>query len=390
MQKKAKDKTSDHCNSIGVTEVAVLPKGIRSTFDKFIDDLAKQATVSSVGLFGSWPRYEASPASDYDVLVVDSRRYDFEFRERVEYGGLMMDITRIPREWVERVVIPEVDHMLSESIILYDPSGMLKRAKDWVGANYRTPGRIEVRTEQYLSTADTLHSRASAARVRGDMETASLFSDMALTPVAHIIIDIADLPITRSAFIWNLRRACDVIDMIGIYKVIISAMRLSGLEKGDVSSYLDRFENVWRRVSGYMADNQDVIKGLHDRLRNEISYLTDPTMLKGIFGRAEEMIDENNFIEAAHYMRSWLQPLMEDYAWLIAAKQGNKLDYTSLVRTVRLYEGPGGIYDNAAEIFNIKNIEANAVQQEIDTVRSIIAHTRKKRREMIDSFAGGA
>jgi len=370
--------------------VAVLPKGIRATFDKFIDDLAKQATVSSVGLFGSWPRYEASPASDYDVLVVDSRRYDFEFRERVEYGGLMMDITRIPREWVERVVIPEVDHMLSESIILYDPSGMLKRAKDWVGANYRTPGRIEVRTEQYLSTADTLHSRASAARVRGDMETASLFSDMALTPVAHIIIDIADLPITRSAFIWNLRRACDVIDMIGIYKVIISAMRLSGLEKGDVSSYLDRFENVWRRVSGYMADNQDVIKGLHERLRNEISYLTDPTMLKGIFSRTEEMIDENNFIEAAHYMRCWLQPLMEDYAWLIAAKQGNKLDYTSLVRTVRLYEGPGGIYDNAAEIFNIKNIEANAVQQEIETVRSIITHTRKKRREMIDSFAGGA
>jgi len=390
MKKKAKDKTSDHGNSIGVVGVAVLPKGIRSTFDKFIEDLAKQATVSSIGLFGSWPRYEASPASDYDVLVVDRKRYDFEFRERVEYGGLMMDITRIPNEWVGRVVIPEVDHMLSESIILYDPSGMLKRAKDWVAANYRTPGRIEVRTEKYLSMADTLHSRASAARVRGDIETASLFSDMALVTVGHIIIDIADLPITRSAFIWNLRRACDVIDMIGIYKVIITAMRLSGLEKGDVSSYLERFESVWRRVSRYMEDNQDVIKGLHERLRNEISYLTDPTMLKGIFSRAEEMIDENNFIEAAHYMRGWLQPLIEDYAWLIAAKQGNKLDYTSLIRTIRLYEGPGGIYDNAAEIFNIKNIEANAVQQEIETVRSIIAHTRKKRREMIDSFAGRA
>ena len=386
--KKAKDKTFDHCNCIGVVGVAALPKRIRSTFNKFVEDLAKQATVSSIGLFGSWPRYEASPASDYDVLVVDRRRFDYEFHERVEYGGLMMDITRIPRVWVDKVVIPEVDHMLHETIILYDPSGMLKRAKDWVEANYRTPGRIEVRTEQYLSTADTYLSRASAARVRGDMETASLFSDMGLTPIAHIIIDVADLPITRSAFIWNLRRACEKINMIGIYKVIISTTRLAGLEKADVSSYLDRFESVWRRISRYMADNPEVIEGLHDKLRDEINYLTDPTMLKGVFTRAEEMLDENNFIEAAHFMRSWLQPLLEDYAWLISAKQGNKLDYTSLFRTIKLYEGSAGIYDNAAEIFNIKNIEANAVRQEIETARSIIAHTRKKRREMIDSLVG--
>jgi predicted nucleotidyltransferase len=363
-----------------------LPRGIRLTFNRFIEDLAKQATVSSIGLFGSWSRYEGSSSSDYDVLVIDRRGLDYEFHERLEYEGYMMDITRIPREWTERVIIPDIDHMLQETMILYDPSGLLKRAKDWVVANYRTPGRVEVRTEQYLSNADTLLSRASAAMERGDMETASHFSDMSLEPIECIIMDVASLPITRSAFIWNLRRACEKINMIGIYKVIISTTRLSGLEKADVSSNLDKFESVWRRLSRYMLDNQDIIQGLHDKIRDEINYLTDSTMLKGIFTKALELLDDNNFIEAAHYMRNWLQPMLENYAWLISAKQGTKLDYTSLFKTIRLYEGAAGIYEDTVEIFNIKNIERQAVNQELETARSIITHTRKNRREMIKKF----
>lgn len=366
--------------------MAALPSQIRPIFGRFVEDLAKQATVSSIGLFGSWTRYDASPLSDYDVLVIEGRGLDYEFHERVDYGGLLMDITRIPKAWVDEVVRPDVDHMLHETDILYDPSGLLERARDWVKANYRTPGRIEVRTEQYITRADTYFSRASSAMTRGDLETASLFSDMSLAPIAHTVMDVAGLPITRSAFVWNLRRACTKLDMIGIYKVILSNTRLGGLEKADVSSALDRFEGVWRRISRYMEDNREVIRGLHSRLRDEINYLTDPTLLKGIFRRTEEMIDESNFIEAAHYLRSWMLQLLEHYAWLISAKEGTKFDYTSLFRTLRVYEGPSGIYDGAAEVFNLKNLERNAVTQELDSARSLIAHTRKNRREMIDAF----
>lgn len=367
-----------------------MPKGLGSIFNRFIEDLAKQATVSSIGLFGSWSRYDASPTSDFDVLVIDRRGVEYEFHETVEYDGAIMDITHIPKKWVEEVINPHVDHILHETIILYDPGGILKRARDWVEANYRSPGRLEVRTEEYLTDADTYHSRASSAMVRDDLETASLFSDMSLRPVAQVIMEIAGLPITRSAFIWNLRRACEKIDMIGVYKVIISNTRLAGLERADVLMYLDRFEGLWRRISQYMEDNRDVVEGLHERLRDEINYLTGPPMLKGIFARAEEMVDENNFIEAAHYMRSWLQPLIEGYAWLISAKQGAKLDYTSLFKTIRLYEGAAGIFDSAAEIFNIKNIERSAVKHEIETSRSVIAYVRKNRRELIDRFIGKA
>ncbi|MCW3992552.1 MAG: nucleotidyltransferase domain-containing protein [Candidatus Bathyarchaeota archaeon] len=365
-----------------------LPQGISSTINKFVEDLAKQTTVSSIGLFGSWSRYDASPASDYDVIVIDSGGFDYELNERVEYDEAIMDITRIPKEWVDEVVSPGVDHMLHETVILYDPNGMLKRARDWVEANYRTPGRVEIRTEQYLTLADTYLSRASAAMVREDLETAALFSDVSLNPIAHVIMEVADFPITRSAFIWNLRRACEKIDMIGIYKVFINNRRLGGLDKVDVLSHLERFEGLWRGISQYMRDNREVIEGLHDRLRDEINYLTDPTMLRGLFARAEEMVNQNNFIEAANYMRGWLLPLLEGYAWLISSKRGAKLDYTSLFRTIRLHEGAAGILDEAAEIFNVKNIERSAVRQEIETSRSVITHTRKNRREMIERFVG--
>lgn len=371
---------------IGVTTVVEFPKALRSTFDRFIEDLTKQATVSSIGLFGSWSRYDASPTSDFDVLVIDRRTFDYEFHERVDYDGVTMDITRIPIRWVSGVVNPNVDHMLHETIVLYDPSGLLKRARDWVDANYRTRGRIEVRTEEYLTNSDTYLSRASAALARDDFETASLFSDMSLKPIGHVIMEIADLPITRSAFVWNLRRACEKIDMIGTYKVIINNARLAGLEKADVLSCLEIFEGLWRRISRYMADNRDVIEGLHDRLRDEISYLTDPTMLKGLLTRVRRMIFESNFIEASNYMRDWLLPLIESYAWLISAKQDSKLEYTSLFKTIKLYEGSAGIFESAADIFNVKNIEEKAVKNEIESARSVITYTRKKRREMIDTF----
>lgn len=365
-----------------------LPQGISSIISRFVMNLAKQTTVSSIGLFGSWSRYDASPTSDYDVLVIDSRRFDYELNERVEYNGAIMDITRIPRGWVDEVISPDVDHMLHEALILYDPNGTLSRARTWVEANYRTWGRVEVRTEKYLASADTYLSRATAALIREDLETAALFSDMSLNPIAHIIMEVADYPITRSAFIWNLRRACEKIDMIGVYKIIINNRRLGGLDKADVLAHLEMFEGIWRRITQHMRNNREAIENFHDRLMGEINYLTDPTMLRGLFARAEGMINQNNFIEADNYMRSWLLPLLEGYAWLISSKQGTKLDYTSLLRTIRHHEGAASIIDSADEIFNVKNIERNAVKQEIETSRSVIAHTRKNRRDMIERFVG--
>jgi predicted nucleotidyltransferase len=368
--------------------VATLPMGIRGIFNNFIEALARQTTVSAVGLFGSWSRYDASPNSDYDILVAVRGGPDYELHELVEYDGLLMDITRVSTGWMEAVVDPRIDQVLHETIILYDPSGMLKRARDWVELNYRTPGRIEVRTEQYLQTADTYFSRASASMVRNDLETACLFSDLSMVPVAETVMDLAGYPITRSSFLWNLRRSCDRISLPGIYKTVISNTRLSGLIRADVEEYLERFVGLWRRINQYMADNQDVVGGLHDMLRDDIRYRTEPQLVEWVSRRVGEMIDKSNHIEAANYMRAWMLPVLEDYAWLISRKQGTKFDYTSLFRTIREYEGPTGIYDEATVIFNLRNLGEEEIRRMMNSSRGIVGHVRSNRRGLIEGLVG--
>ena len=48
-----------------------LPEKIRKALPKIAKELHSQVTVSSMGLYGSWSRGDAVPASDLDILVVD-------------------------------------------------------------------------------------------------------------------------------------------------------------------------------------------------------------------------------------------------------------------------------------------------------------------------------
>lgn len=368
--------------------MAVFLKRIYPTIEKFVEDLALRTNVTSVGLFGSWARYEASVVSDVDLLVVDGSDVEFEFRELEEYEGLLMDINRIPWSWVGEVVLPDIDHRLHETIILHDPSGVLKRARGFVEDCYRTRGRVEVRTEGYLTDADMYLSRASSAYTRRDMETASLFADLSLTPIAQILMDVAGVPITRGAFIWNLRRAGEKLRMMEVYRRFVNMVRLSGLERGDVSRSLSRLDDAWHRISDFVVDSGDVVDGLHDRLRREIMYLTDPAMIGCILGRTREMLEGNNLVEAAMYMRGWLLPLLEDYAWLISARRGDKFDYTSLFRTMREYEGASEIHDGAVEVFNLGGVEEGAIRRAIDEARTFSADVRLARRGLIEGFVG--
>jgi predicted nucleotidyltransferase len=385
---KGKDKTRGLQRVNGITDVVIFPREIRSTIDRFVEDLVNQSTVMSAGLFGSWARYEASASSDLDMLVVDSSDMDFEFHELVEYEGLLMDVNRVPWRWVGEMVVPEMDHRLHEVLILHDPSGLLKRARGFVEGRYRTKGRVEVRTEGYLTNADMFLSRASSAMTRKDLETASLFADMSLEAVVEVLMDVAGLPITRGAFMWNLRRACERLEMMEVYKKVISLARLSGLEKGRVAVSLNRFEGVWRQMSAYIEDNGDVVEGMHDRLRRDIGYLTDPALLRCILARTGEMLERYNFVEAAMYMRGWLLPLLEDYAWVISAKRGDKFDHTSLFKTIKEHEGAEEICGGAAEVFDLRDLGRDGVRLAMDGVRSVIADVRMARRGLIEGFVG--
>ncbi|MEM2307187.1 MAG: nucleotidyltransferase domain-containing protein, partial [Candidatus Bathyarchaeia archaeon] len=61
-----------------------IPGRFRGILEPFIGDLRAREIVSGIGLFGSWSRGDASLSSDIDLLVVESRDFDYEYFERIE------------------------------------------------------------------------------------------------------------------------------------------------------------------------------------------------------------------------------------------------------------------------------------------------------------------
>jgi len=365
--------------------VAVSLKGVLPKIRDFAETYARNESVAAVGLFGSWARHEASASSALDILAVDGSDLDFEYHELAVHGGLILDINRIPWKWVGEVVVPGVDHRLHEALILHDPGGLLRRAKEFVEGNYRTPGRVEIRTESYLTSADMYLSRSSSAITRGDLETASLYAEKSLVPASHVLMDVAGVPIARDALVWNLRRACEGVGLIDFFRAFIEATGLSGLDGRDVTRCLHRFEGTWRHMSGRMMEEQRIVDGLHGVLRREIYYLADPAMLRLVLGRAREMLEVNNFVGAAMYMRGWLLPLLEAYAWVISAVRGDKFDYTSLFKIIR-EEGVEGAYDAAIGVFDMQDLTESVHGQAVDQARSLVSRIRGARRGLIDRF----
>ncbi len=67
--------------------VAVLPKSLKPVLESFVEDLAKQMTISAIGFYGSWPRGGASPSGDYDIFVLAKGAPEYEVHELVDYKG---------------------------------------------------------------------------------------------------------------------------------------------------------------------------------------------------------------------------------------------------------------------------------------------------------------
>jgi hypothetical protein len=365
--------------------MTISTKGVLSAIEGFIADYAEREPTVALGLFGGWARYEASEYSAIDILAVDGSS-DFEFHELVEHGGLLLDVDRIPWRWVGGVVVPEVDHRLHEVLVLRDPDGVLRKAKGFVEGNYRAPGRVEVRTEGYLTTADMYLSRSYSAMTRRDLETASLFAAVSLEPVAHLLMDVAGVPIDRGALVWNLRRACERLRTMDVYRAFIGVTRLAQLEVAGVEECILRFEEIWQGVAGSMREGRGIVGDMHERLRRDIEYVTSPAVPGLVVGRAREMLGMNNHVGAAAFVRGWLLPLLEDYAWVFAARQGEKLDYTTLFRT--LADGGGGVHGGAVAAFDLVGLDEGEASQRLERARAVVSRVRAARQGLIERFVG--
>lgn len=190
-----------------------LPERIRNVLEKVVRSLGKRETVSGVGLFGSWSRGDAVMSSDVDLLIVDKRNFNYEFVERIESDGVLIDLNHIPKKWIKGVTPPDIDQKLYEMIVLYDRDWSLTNTKNWMSKAYLTPERVDIRTETYVVESDMYLSRANSAYARGDFQSARVFASMGVESILKILIEVNHLPISNSRFIQALKESAKRVAM---------------------------------------------------------------------------------------------------------------------------------------------------------------------------------
>ena len=361
--------------------MGLLVMDLKSAVDGVVGRLVDRGGVVGVGLFGDLSKYEWS-GSVVDVLVVGGPRVSFEFEEILEYGGLLFDVNHVPYRVVGDVVSPDLDHRLFELEVLFDGEGVLSRAKVFVGDKYRSRGRVEVRTDGYLTGADMYMSRAASALTRGDVGSAVVYGEAAVTPVAHLLMDVAGFPVTRGALVWNLRRACERLRLMDVFGDFLGVMRLGGVDVEQASVLLGVFEDVWGYLRGVILGESGLQVGMPVRMRRDIEYLTSPLLLRLIRGRVGVLLDGFDSVGAVFYLRSWLLPLLEAYAWVVSSARGDKFDYTGLFRVVR---GDPVVYEGAGRVFGLGNVDARGL---LVGVRDLIGRVRGVRNSLIDGYVG--
>jgi hypothetical protein len=197
-------------------------------------------------------------------------------------------------------------------------------------------------------------------------------------------MDVAGVPVTRRQFVWGLRRACIKMGVEGIYREFLERSGVSSVGRGEASEAADGFEEVWRGVSSFISVHGDVLGGLHGKLRRDVEYMTAEPVLEGILSRVREMVGVGNMAEAVVYLRGWMLPLLEGFAWVAAAVEGEKYDYTSLFRVVS--GADVGLREGALGVLGLDGVSERAARDALAGARQLVGDLRLDRRRLVDSF----
>jgi len=374
------------CGFNGVKIMGYLPEKIRGVLERLVSSLKNKKNVVGVGLFGSWSRGDAVSSSDVDVLIIDEGNVNYEYFERVEMRGLLIDLDYIPKKWLLGVFPPEIDQKIYESQVLYDRDWTLTNTKEWMAKAYHTLERIAIRTEAHMVDADIYLSRATSAYSREDYQSAQIFAGKAVETILKILVEACRLPTSNSRLIRTMERAAEKLGMLPTYAEYLAIAHLYGLEKEDVEKKLGLFKNVWDEISVFVKRNKRELESSHFRVKTKLKYYLSPSFMQGVILRSKALIDEQNHAEACHYVLDTLLDMLENYAWLKSKVEKTKIDQTTLMRSLKdiSQENPNIIYEKAAEAFNVENADQQKTQQKIQQAKQIVLTTRKQRRKLIE------
>ncbi len=361
-----------------------LPEKLRRTLEKVVKELMVREEVYGLGLFGSWGRGDVAASSDVDLLLVSSGNFEDEYVERIAFNGLLIDLDFIPKRWIHGPIPPELDQKLYEAHILYDRDWSLANAKLWTAKSYRSPERVEIRTEAHIIESDIYLSRATSALSKQDFRSAQLFAITAMENTLKVLMEIALEPFSNSRFIEKVENSTKKLGVPGLFSEYLEIVKLNKLDSGVVEEKLKLFKNVWNEMDLTIRHNPQALEMAHFKVKTKIKYYFNPAFLHGLILRANSLIASKNFAEASHYMNSTFLPMVENYAWLKASLEKLKIDYTCLIDSIQILENKNPKnYQNMVKLLNLTNIEKQEASETIERIRRIMLRIRGERKHLI-------
>jgi len=362
-----------------------LPEKIRWTLNRIVKKMRTDENVYGIGLFGSWSRGDAANTSDVDLLVLDADNVGFEYTERKEENGLLVDFNHIPKKWLVGIMPPELDQKISELQIFYDRDWTLSNTKEWVAKGYSTPERIAIRTEAHVVEADIYLSRATSALARHDAQSAQLYTTIAFENILKILLEITNTPFSNSRFIRNLQKATEKLEMQPVLEEYMEISRLTDVTLGENEQRLRLFKHVWDETSFEIKNIKK--EETHLQVRKNLGYYMNPLFLQGMIMRTKTLIAEAPPAEPAHYMQNTLITIMENYAWTKTETQNTKLDLTTLIRALKTTQQPK-THQETIQILNLQEEDAEETRKNIEKTKQTIKKLRTERKQMIKRHVG--
>jgi len=364
-----------------------LSEKVRKSLERLVKNLKTRETVSSISLFGSQSRGDAAPSSDIDLMIVDSREFDYEYVERMEQNGVLIDLNYVPRKWIIGPVPSEIDQKIFESYILYDRDWALANTKEQMMKSYYTPERLNIRADAYLIDTDIYLSRATSAQAREDIESARIFAAISAQAILKTVIEACKLPILNSHYIEKLRTATQQLGMASYFASYQAIAGLDNLDQGIVEAKLSCFKAVWDEIATSAKANRSLLDSMHFKIRTRLNYYITPAFLQGMILRSQALLNEGAFQDIAHYVSNVLVDMLENYAWFKASEQNVRLDYSTLFRSLKgLKQKPSTIHKNAVMALGLESIDAERVGRAVALARQVALDVRGRRKTLFSQM----
>jgi len=362
----------------------VLPEKIRKTLEKTVKDMRVAENVYGIGLFGSWSRGDATESSDVDLFILDKSDFNYEYVERVEIGGSLVDLDHVPKKWVHGPIPPEIDQKLYEMQILYDRDWSLTNTKLLMAKSYNSAERVDIRTETHIVESDIYLSRSTSAFSREDFRSAYLFATVALENILNVLLEVSLEFFSNSRFVEKLEASTTKLGMGGLFS---EYLEITGLNKATVESAKDKmklFKIIWEEINATTKQNQQAFESSHFRIKTKLKYYLKSAFLQGALMRTGFLIDSGKAVEASHYLNKILLDIVENYVWLKSSVDKVKVDYTTLVRSLEsLEEKNPKNYKQIASLLNLEDIGKADAASAIKDTRETMLKLRKERKVLI-------